>query len=314
MIMSMYTIINELLDKMLMLLNSPVMFLVTIFLICIFLGFVAALAGVGGVVLFTPIMIAFTSIHPDIVRATGLAIATMSSLMSARPYLGRGIANFNLALFSALPYTIFAIIGSLIGLHITAVMGSFGKALIRFALGVLVLFIVILMITKGRRTEYPTPPMDKYDRLANAFELNSSYYEISLRRIIEYRVVNTTWGSLCFMGIGLVSGMFGLGAGWAIVPVYNLVMYVPLKVATATSLVVIGIGDTAAMWVYINNGAMIPIFVIPCLLGCMIGAQVGSRLMPKLRANIIRWFVILAMFLASARLIQQAMPVIMGVV
>ncbi|ADY00691.1 hypothetical protein VMUT_0480 [Vulcanisaeta moutnovskia 768-28] len=307
-------IISGLLDNIFTLLNSPVIFLIIIFLICILIGFVAALAGVGGGVLFTPIMMAFTTINPDIVRATGLAIATMSSLMSARPYLGRGIANFNLALFSSLPYTIFAIIGSFIGLHITAVMGSFGKALIRFALGVLVLFIVILMITKGRRTEYPIPPEGKYDKLANAFELNSSYYEISLGRIVEYRIVNTVWGLLCFVGIGLVSGMFGLGAGWAIVPVYNLIMYVPLKVATATSLVVIGIGDTAAMWVYINSGAMIPIFAVPCLLGCMIGAQVGSRLMPKLRAYVIRWFVILAMLLASARLIQQALPVIMGVV
>ncbi|ADN51445.1 sulfite exporter TauE/SafE family protein [Vulcanisaeta distributa] len=312
--MSIYIdVIGGSLGNIFVLFNSPIIFLIIIFLICILIGFVAALAGVGGGVLFTPIMMAFTTINPDIVRATGLAIATMSSLMSARPYLGKGIANFNLALFSSLPYTIFAIIGSLIGLHITAVMGNFGKALIRLALGVLVLFIVILMITKGRRTEYPIPPEDKYDKLANAFELNSSYYEISLGRTVEYRVINTMWGLLCFMGIGLVSGMFGLGAGWAIVPVYNLLMYVPLKVATATSLVVIGIGDTAAMWVYINNGAMIPIFVIPCLLGCMIGAQIGSRLMPKLRAKVIRWFVILAMLLASARLIQQALPVIMGV-
>jgi len=87
-----------------------------------------------------------------------------------------------------------------------------------------------------------------------------------------------------------------------------------LKVASATSLTVIGIGDTAAMWVYINGGAMIPLFVIPCLLGVIIGAQVGTRMMPKLKAGIIRWVVIAVMIIAGLRLIQQALPTIMGVI
>jgi len=295
-------------------LHNPVVFLLLMFLACILIGFVAVLAGVGGGVLFTPLMMAFTTVNPDIVRATGLAIATMSSLMSSKPYLSRNIANFRLALFSAIPYTIFAIIGSIIGLHITAVLGNLGKNLIRFSLGILVLFIALLFVIKGKRVEWPNAPENKHDALANTLGLDAQYFEVSLNRTVMYKVVNIQWGMLCFVGVGLVSGMFGLGAGWAIVPVYNLVMYLPLKVASATSLTVIGIGDTAAMWVYINGGAMIPLFVIPCLLGVVIGAQVGTRMMPKLKAGIIRWVVITVMIIAGLRLIQQALPTIMGVI
>ncbi len=272
------------------------------------------LAGVGGGVIFTPIMMAFTATNPDAVRAAGLAIATMSALMSSKPYLSRGIANFKLALFSAIPYTVFAIIGSMIGLHITAILGNLGKAIIRFSLGILMIFIVFIFIVKGKRVEWPKAPENKHDPLAHVLELDAYYWEASLGRTVEYRVVNTLWGMLCLMGIGLVSGMFGLGAGWAIVPVYNMVMYLPLKVASATSLVVIGMGDTAALWVYINNGAVVPIFVIPSLLGVVIGANIGTRLMPKLKAGSIRWIVIAVMIIASFRLIQQSLPTIIEVI
>ncbi|ABW01773.1 sulfite exporter TauE/SafE family protein [Caldivirga maquilingensis] len=292
-------------------LGSPLIFLVLLMCICIVIGFIAALAGVGGGVLFTPIMMAFTSINPDIIRSTGLAIATMSSLVSAKPYLHGNLANFRLVLVSSIPYTLFAIIGSVIGLHITSVFGSVGKSIIRLSLGMLVLAIAALFIVRGNKTDIPKPPSGG-DKLAELLRLNSSYVEKSLNLLIEYKVVNLQWGLLSLMGIGLVSGMFGLGAGWAIVPVYSMLMYIPLKVASASSIVLIGIGDTAAMWVYINNGAFIPLFAVPCLLGIIIGARLGSRIMPKVKISWIRILVIMVMVIAGLRLIQQSLPLLMG--
>ena len=58
---------------------------------------------------------------------------------------------------------------------------------------------------------------------------------------------------MLFVGIGIVAGMFGLGAGWANVPALNLVMGVPLKVAVGTSSFVI---SPAAAFVYLNKGAL----------------------------------------------------------
>ncbi|WP_291998997.1 sulfite exporter TauE/SafE family protein [Caldivirga sp.] len=293
------------------LLANPWLFFTSLMCLCIVIGFIASLAGVGGGVLFTPIMMAFTSINPDVVRSTGLAIATMSSLVSARPYLHGNLANFRLVLVSSVPYTLFAIIGSIIGLHITSVFGSVGKSIIRLSLGILVLAIAALFMVRGNKTDIPKPPRNR-DKLAESLRLNSAYREGSLNMLIEYRVVNLQWGLLSLMGVGLVSGMFGLGAGWAIVPVYNMLMYLPLKVASASSIVLIGIGDTAAMWVYINSGAFIPLFAIPCLLGIIIGARLGSRIMPKVKVSWIRILVIIVMIIAGLRLIQQSLPLLVG--
>ncbi len=56
----------------------------------------------------------------------------------------------------------------------------------------------------------------------------------------------TAWGRAAVFGVGLVSGVFGVGSGWALVLVFNLVMGIPLKVAVACSEVAIALGDAAA--------------------------------------------------------------------
>ena len=43
-----------------------------------------------------------------------------------------------------------------------------------------------------------------------------------------------------------MAGMFGLGAGWANVPVLNLLMGAPLKISVATSKFLLAITDTSA--------------------------------------------------------------------
>jgi uncharacterized membrane protein YfcA len=42
-------------------------------------------------------------------------------------------------------------------------------------------------------------------------------------------------GLVLFLGIGVLAGMFGIGAGWANVPALNLLMGAPLKVSAGTS-------------------------------------------------------------------------------
>ena len=69
---------------------------------------------------------------------------------------------------------------------------------------------------------------------------------------------------------------FGLGGGWAVVPVLNLVMSVPLKVSAATSGVLLAMGNSAAIWPYINAGAMIGVLAAPWMLGQIIGGIVGA--------------------------------------
>ncbi len=51
------------------------------------IAMVAVIGGIGGGVLFTPFMLAFTPVDSLIVRATGLIVAMFSGLVSTGPFM-----------------------------------------------------------------------------------------------------------------------------------------------------------------------------------------------------------------------------------
>jgi uncharacterized membrane protein YfcA len=112
-----------------------------------------------------------------------------------------------------------------------------------------------------------------------------------------------------FAGIGFMAGMFGLGAGWANVPVLNLVMGVPLRVSVSTSGFLLSVIDTSAAWVYVNRGALLPMLVVPSILGVMLGARIGGRLLRTVHAATIRKLVISLMLVAGARALAKGLGI-----
>ena len=283
---------------------SPVLFFFALCIICMLIGIFAVLGGVGGGVIFTPLMMGFTSIDSYIIRTTGLFIAMAGALIAARPYLRKGIANIRLLMLTALPNVLFSIIGAFLAVYIHSSMGETGEALIRGILGVFVIGISILFICTRKRTEYPET--GTVDAFSKCLCLDMSYREDSVGEKVSYRVKRTLPGILCICLIGLTSGLFGLGAGWAIVPVFNLVMLVPLKAAAACSTVMISLGGTAAVWPYILNGGMFPILVVPCLIGMTAGAHIGSKIMMKSKPSFIRYIIIIVLLCAGIRLCTKA--------
>jgi uncharacterized protein len=69
-------------------------------------------------------------------------------------------------------------------------------------------------------------------------------------------------------------------------------MGAPLKISVATSKFLLSITDTSAAWVYLNNGAVIPMLVAPSLIGIMLGSFVGVRILKVAKPSFIRWMVI----------------------
>lgn len=280
---------------------SAIEFFFAFLAISIVIGIIAVLGGVGGGVVFTPLMMGFTPIDSFIIRGTGLLVALAGSLVAARPFLKRGLANMRLLLLAGVPYSIFAVIGALLAGYINETAGETGEAIIRLSLGILIMGIAALILFGGRKVEYPE--VKSTDSITERLALSTSYYEQSLGKVIHYRVKRAPIGIVIFCFVGLVSGLFGLGAGWAMVPTLNLAMLAPLKVAAASSKVLIGIGDTAAVWPYIKGGAIFALFAVPCVLGMVIGTIIGAKLMIKIKAGFVRWLIIAIMAGAGIKLI-----------
>jgi uncharacterized membrane protein YfcA len=280
---------------------GPIEFFFVFLVICIFIGILAVLGGVGGGVIFTPLMLGFTPIDSFIIRATGLLVAMAGSLTAARPFLSRGLANIRLIFFISVPYTIVAIIGALLAGYVKQSAGETGEAILRLALGVIVASVSAMLLFWGKRVEYPD--VKKSDRFTEQLSLSMSYYEASLGKIVDYKLKRAPIGVLIVCFVGLISGLFGLGAGWAMVPAFNMVMLAPIKVAAASSKVLIGIGDTAAIWPYLTGGGIFPLFAAPCVIGVVLGTYIGAKIMLKIKAGFIRYLIIGVLFFSGAKLI-----------
>ena len=108
------------------------------------------------------------------------------------------------------------------------------------ALGLAILAIAAVTV-RAKRAELPE--VARPNRLAQVFGLHREFHDPATGRTAAWRVHRTPADLVAFGGIGMLAGMFGLGAGWANVPVRNLVLGAPLKVSVATSGLVLAIID-----------------------------------------------------------------------
>jgi uncharacterized membrane protein YfcA len=124
---------------------------------------------------------------------------------------------------------------------------------------------------------------------------------------VDWRTHRTPLGLSLFVLIGFIGGVFGLGAGWANVPVLNLVMGVPLKVSVASSNFLLSISGTSGAWVYLNKGCVLPMLVVPAALGIMLGSLVSVRILAVVRVSAVRWVVIGILGLAGIRALAKGL-------
>jgi len=261
------------------------------------MGILAALGGVGGGVLFVPIVSGFFPFHLDFVRGTGLLVALAGALAAGPGFLKMNLASLRLAIPVALIASTCAIAGAMVGLALPT-------DVIQTALGATILGIVVLLLV-AKKSEYPE--VKQADRLSSALGIYGVYSEASLGKEINWKIHRTVPGLLLFIGVGFAAGMFGLGAGWANVPVLNLVMGAPLKISVATSKFLLSITDTSAAWIYINKGAVIPMMVVPSLVGIMLGSLIGVRLLRVAKPTFVRKIVIGLLLFAGLKAITKGL-------
>lgn len=264
---------------------------IALFAVSFAIGVVAVVAGVGGGVLFVPIVSGFFPFHLDFVRGAGLLVALCAALSATPTLLRQGLASLRLAMPLALVGSVTSILGALLGFVLPV------RAL-EAALGAIILAIAALMVAT-KRADYPQ--VGHMDALAAALGLRGRYPYAGPSGEIDWAVHRTPAGLAAFAVIGLVGGLFGLGAGWANVPVLNLLMGAPIKLAVATSSVTISIINTSAAWIYLNRGAVLPIIVVPSMIGVMLGARIGVRLLAVAPTTIVRRLVIAMLVIAGGR-------------
>ncbi len=270
---------------------------IILFLFTFAIGIISPVSGVGGGVLFVPLATLIFPFHVDFIRGAGLVMAVTSALSSIPYLIKKGLASIKIFAVIAPVMVITSVVGGFIGLKVTSAFPG-GKYYIELMLGAIILLVFAVMML-SKKLEFPDVKEEDMDSWAKSLNLRGAWYEPNLGRVVHYNTKNTKISEVIFAVIGFIAGMFGLGAGWANVPVLNMLMGTPIKVATATSMAIIT-ANAPAIGIYLTKGAILPSIVIPSVLGITIGARIGAKVAEIIKPVFVRYLVLAVLLLAGA--------------
>jgi uncharacterized membrane protein YfcA len=122
-----------------------------------------------------------------------------------------------------------------------------------------------------------------------------------------YRPRRLAAGAGGSLGAGIMSALLGVGGGIVKVPLMHLVMGVPLKVATATSNLMIGVTAAASAIVYLLRGGIDPYVAGPTAVGVFAGALVGTRIAGRIDVRLLRLLFVGVLSLTAMQMLLRAL-------
>lgn len=254
-------------------------------------GLFGSLLGLGGGVLIVPLLTLVMGFPLLTAVGVSLICVIVTSGAAAGVYLERRVANLRLGMTLELFTATGALVGGLIAFAIPE----------RVLEGAFVILLVYTAATMARRRE--TPPSEKpaevvpaEDATSFAARLSGPGYRI---RAIPAAVVGS-------VGAGVASALLGIGGGLIKVPLMHVVMGVPLRVATATSNLMIGITASASAIVYLLRGGIHAFVAAPTAIGVFIGASIGSRIAPRIDLRILRGLFVAILLYTAWQMLQRA--------
>jgi uncharacterized membrane protein YfcA len=108
-------------------------------------------------------------------------------------------------------------------------------------------------------------------------------------------------------GVGLVSGLFGIGGGSLFVPVMVLLFRFPAHVATATSMFVIFLSAILGSGVHAWLGETDWVLVLALVPGAWVGGKIGAYIASRMTGKGLLWLLRLTLLALAAQMIIQGL-------
>jgi uncharacterized membrane protein YfcA len=274
-------------------------------------GVFGSLLGLGGGVLIVPLLTIGFGIPIREAVGVSLICVIMTSGASAAVFLERDVANLRLGMFLELFTSTGAVIGG-------AIAFLLDERFIAGLLAALMLYVAVTMlrsatraapaasavtlpVAEGRTTADPPddPPIDPPASAAG------TGFVARLSRP-GYTVSHLPFATAGSVAAGVLSALLGIGGGIIKVPIMNLAMGVPLRVATATSNLMIGITASASAIVYLLRGGIAPYAAGPTAVGVFIGATIGSRTAHRVDVRVLRLLFVAVLLYTGYEMARRA--------
>jgi uncharacterized membrane protein YfcA len=273
-------------------------------------GIFGSLLGLGGGILLVPLLTLGFGLPLREAAGISLICVIVTSSAAASVYLQRHVANLRLGMMLEL----FTALGAIVGAVLAFTLGE------RQLDGLFALLLAYVALTMIRRRdpepEAPATPTPAVGGDGETGSATSPDDEVNLPpdgNILErlsgpgYRVHSLGPGVVGSVGAGVVSALFGIGGGLVKVPVLHLIMGVPLRIATATSNLMIGVTASASAIIYLVRGGIDPYVAGPTAIGVFVGASIGSRIAGRVDVRFLRILFTVVLLYTSFEMLQRAL-------
>jgi hypothetical protein len=230
---------------------------------------VGALGG-GGSILTVPALVYALGQDPRTATTASLVIVGVTTLIGMVPHARAGRVRLGQGVVFGLLGVGGAYLGSLLSASVDP-----DVLLVAFA-GLM--FVVAGVMTRRRRSAARARAAGREQPEARTSPM------LTLRPFrCDCRAVGTLL--LTATGVGLLTGFFGVGGGFAVVPALVLVLRLPMPVAVGTSLVVITINSASSLVSRLGQDvtldwAVVGVFTAAAVVGSLVGARITSRVSP----------------------------------
>ena len=250
---------------------GPWLSLIFLLLISIAAGTIGSMLGLGGGIVLVPALVLLFDVDIHLAIAASLVSVIATSSGAAATLVEDGLTDLRLAMFLETATVVGGVVGAAIAVTLLA---SRGDVLVLAFVPLVILGAVLMLLRRSDDVRASAPA----DGLAERLKLSGEYYDERRQANVAYRVSQTRTG-LAFSGIaGLASGMLGIGGGIFYVPSMNSFMSVPLRVAGATSMLMVGVTAVAGALVFLFAGDVVLPLTAPVALGVLAGSAIGIRL------------------------------------
>lgn len=254
-------------------------------------GILGALFGLGGGIIFVPLLMLIFGLAPTEAVAVSLIGIIAGSVGASTVFVDKGLSNVRLGLLLEITTAAGAILGAIVATLLD-------DRLLMVIFSAIVIYSGIRMILNPEKV---VEPADRSDgRLS--FEYKDEAHGDSIR----YQVQNMKGGMALCTVAGMISSMTGVGGGAIKVPLMNIYMHVPIKAASATSSYMIGITAFSGAITYFLGGQVLLGYAAGVAIGAFLGSLAGTTLARRINGKHLRKYFSAVLFAMATLVLLQA--------
>jgi len=234
------------------------------------IGLTLGALGGGGSILTVPALVYLLGQDTQAATTGSLIIVGLTALagMTAHHRAGR------VRVAQGLVFGVLGIGGAYVGSLLSA---SVSPAALMSAFSVLMLVVAAMMLVRARRGRGSLPVTDAGVTDGPILMFRPSF-ACACPRALKVLITAS--------GVGLITGFFGVGGGFVVVPALVLALGFTMPVAVGTSLLVIAINSASALVARAGHGVdldwtLIGVFTLAAVAGSLAGGRLATRVRPE---------------------------------